>query len=234
MLKLAKKRLGTMIVVGFLLGAISFFGLIVTQKPYRASSDLLVVQNQNGFSDYYALSKSADYLAGVLVESIYSEKFLEEMDNTKIVSMDFLPQDKVARLKEWNKIIKINKNSNVGILNIEVFGNSQKQVMDISNTVLTVLTTKSFLFLGQGQDIDMRILSGPLFEKNPSVINLVLAGVGGFAVGILLMLLWTFLQVEFGVYRNIQPFHNLHRNLSPEEETEKNAMEYWNQRMNGK
>jgi len=234
MLKLAKKRLGTMIVVGFLLGAISFFGLIVTQKPYRASSDLLVVQNQNGFSDYYALSKSADYLAGVLVESIYSEKFLEEMDGTKTVSMDFLSQDKVARLKEWNKIIKINKNSNVGILNIEVFGNSQKQVMDISHAVLTVLTTKSFLFLGQGQDIDMRILSGPLFEKNPSVTNLVLAGVGGFAVGILLMLLWTFLQVEFGAYRNIQPFHNLHRNLSPEEETEKNAMEYWNQRMNGK
>jgi len=165
MLKLAKKRLGTMIVVGFLLGAISFFGLIVTQKPYRASSDLLVVQNQNGFSDYYALSKSADYLAGVLVESIYSEKFLEEMDGTKTVSMDFLSQDKVARLKEWNKIIKINKNSNVGILNIEVFGNSQKQVMDISHAVLTVLTTKSFLFLGQGQDIDMRILSGPLFEK---------------------------------------------------------------------
>lgn len=234
MLKLAKKRLSTMLVVGFLLGAVSFFGLIITQEPYRASSDLLVVQNQNGFSDYYALSKSADYLAGVLVESIYSEKFLEEMSNTKTISMDFLPQDKVSRLKEWNKIVKINKNSNVGILNIEVFGGSQKQVMEISNAVLTVLTTKSFLFLGQGQDIDMRILSGPLFEKNPSVTNLVLAGVGGFAVGILLMLLWTFLQVEFGVYRNIRSVNNLHRNLSPEEATEKNAMEYWNQRMNGK
>ena len=234
MLQLAKKHWGTIVVTGALLGAVSSFGLIVTQKNFRANSDVLVVQNQQGFSDYYALSKSAEYLTGVLVESIYSEKFLEELDATKIVSTSFLPQNKVDRLKEWSKVVNISKNSNVGILNIEVFGDNQKQVMEISNAVLTVLTTKNSLFLGQGQNVEIRILSGPIYEKNPSLTSIFLAGFGGLVVGILLSLLWIFYQAEFGAYKNISPISSLNNNfsrpLTPEEQTERNAMEYWKNR----
>ncbi|KKR22089.1 MAG: hypothetical protein UT50_C0001G0001 [Candidatus Moranbacteria bacterium GW2011_GWA2_39_41] len=234
MLKLAKKHLGTIIVIGLLVGVLSSFGLIVTQKKFRANSDVLVVQNQQGFSDYYALSKSAEYLTGVLVESIYSEKFLEELEATKIVSVSFLPQNKLDRLKEWSKIVRISKNSNVGILNIEVFGDNQKQVLEISNAVLAVLTTRNSLFLGQGQNVEIRILSGPIFEKNPSLTNIFLAGFGGLIIGILLSLLWIFYEIEFGAYKNISPISSLHNNslqgLTPEEQTERNAMEYWKNR----
>ena len=239
MLKLAKKRLGMIMLAGLLVGALSFVILVFTQKNFQANSDLLVVQNQQGFSDYYALSKSGEYLTGVLVESIYSEKFLEEMANTGIVAMDFLPQNKVERLKEWNKIIRVNKNSNVSMLNIQVFGDNQKQVMDISNATLTVLTTKSSLFLGQGQNIEVRILSGPLFEKNPSVAQIFLAGIGGIVMGILLSLIWIFYEAEFGKYKNIRTMNSLNDNeemtdMTPEEQTERNAMEYWNNRINTK
>lgn len=234
MLQLAKKHLGMIAIVGLLIGALSSFGLIVTQKNFRANSDILVVQNQQGFSDYYALSKSAEYLTGVLVESIYSEKFLEELDATKIVSTDFLPQNKLDRLKEWSKIVKISKNSSVGILNIEVFGDNQKQVMEISNAVLAVLTTKNSLFLGQGQNVDIRVMSGPIFEKNPSIANIFLAGFGGVVIGILLSLLWIFYETELGAYKNISPISSLNNNslqgLTPEEQTERNAMEYWKNR----
>lgn len=226
MLKIGKKELGMIILVGLLVGALSFVALVGTQKNFRANSDLLAVQNQNGFSDYYALSKSADYLAGILIESIYSEKFLEEVDATDAASLSFLPQDKLERLEEWNRIVKVSKNSNTGMLNIEVFGDTQNQVLEISNGILSVLTTKSYLFLGKGQDIDIRVLSGPLFEKNPSVSNIVLASVGGFFVGVLLMLLWIFYKVEFGKYKNIISFSSFEKGLSPEEQTERNALEY--------
>jgi len=230
MLKLAKKRAGVIVLTGLLLGALSFVILIVTQKNFRASSDILVVQNQQGFSDYYALSKSADYLSGVLTESIYSEKFLEELNATNIVSSNFLPSNKLDRLREWNKIVRVSKSSNVGIISIDVFGDSQKQVVEISNAVLAVLTTKSDLFLGQGQNIEIRVLSGPIFEKNPSMISIVLASVGGFVVGVLLMLMWIFYQTEFGKYKNVVLSNSAEKVLSPEEETEKNALEYWSKK----
>jgi hypothetical protein len=57
MLKLAKKELMLIVLMGTLAGALSFSALVFSQKNFRAGSDLLVVQNQNGFSDYYALSK---------------------------------------------------------------------------------------------------------------------------------------------------------------------------------
>lgn len=227
MLKSAKKEWGMIILIGLLAGALSFVALVATQKNFRANSDLLAVQNQNGFSDYYALSKSADYLAGILIESIYSEKFLEEVNATGVVSTSFLPTDKLERLEEWNRIVKVSKNSNTGMLNIEVLGDTQNQVLEISNAILTVLTTKSYLFLGKGQDIDIRVLSGPLYEKNPSISSIALASFGGFLVGVLLMLMWIFYRVEFGKYKNIFSLNKFEENLSPEEQTEKNAMEYW-------
>jgi len=244
---------------GLFIGALSFAVLVGTQKNFRANSDLLVAQNQNGFSDYYALSKSADYLAGVLIEAIYSEKFLEEVEATGTVSESFLPENKLERLEEWNRIVKVGKNSNTGMVSIQVFGDTQKQVMEISNAILNVLTTKNYLFLGKGQDIDIRILSGPLYEKNPSIANILLASGGGFLVGVILSLMRIFYQAEYGRYRNIisikdfqeEPYHPEEdayqeeeqvayheeaqeryaeperRELTPEEITERNAMEYW-------
>jgi hypothetical protein len=40
------------------------------------------------------------------------------------------------------------------------------------------------------QDIEVRVLSGPVSEKNPSVANIVAAMIGGFVLGVLLAMLW--------------------------------------------
>ncbi len=193
---MAKTKLFTLILTGLLLGAISFLFLVTTQKSFKASTDLLVVQNQNGFTDYYALSKSADFLTSVLVESAYSEKFISEVKNTNLVSMAFLPTNKRDALKKWERTVKISRNPNLGIVHVEVFGEDQKQVTDISNAVIQVMTSKNFLFLGSGQNIDARVLSGPIWEKNPSVSNIILAVIGGFIIGFLLALLWIFYRAE--------------------------------------
>lgn len=185
-----------MILIGLLAAALSFLFLVTTQYNFRAGSDLLVVQNQNGFTDYYALSKSADYLTSVLVESAYSEKFISEVKNTGLVSAAFLPTNKLDSLKKWERMVKISRNPNLGIVRIEVFGEDQKQVTDISNAIIQVMTTKNYLFLGSGQNIDARVLSGPIWEKNPSVGNISLAVIGGFIIGFLLALLGIFYRAE--------------------------------------
>lgn len=196
LLNLAKTRVKSMVLIGVLVAALSFLFLVTTQYNFRAGSDLLIVQNQNGFTDYYALSKSADYLTSVLVESAYSEKFISEIKNTNLVSAAFLPTNKLDALKKWERMVKISRNPNLGIVHVEVFGEDQKQVTDISNAVIQVMTSKNYLFLGSGQNIDVRVLSGPIWEKNPSVGNIILAITSGFVIGFLLALLWIFYRAE--------------------------------------
>jgi len=210
-LYIAKKRLGMIILSGLLVGALSFVFLIATQKNFRASSDVIISQNQPGLSDYYAMSKSADYLSGILVQSIYSEKFIDEVSNANIVRAGFLPQDKMARLKEWSKTVKANKDSNLGILHLEVFANSQKDTLDISNTILKVLTEKNDLFLGSNQNIEVKILSGPIWEKNPSVAEIAGVLLGGFLVGVILSLMLVYRREE-KKYRNVFTSEDDYRN----------------------
>jgi hypothetical protein len=201
-LYIAKKRLGIIVLSGLLLGALSFVFLITSQKNFRANSDLLISQSQPGFSDYYAMSKSADYLSGILIESIYSEKFIDEVGNTNIVRQNFLPSDKRERLIAWSKIVKASKDSNLGIIHLEIFANTQKDALDISNAILSVLNDKKDLFLGNSQNIEVKVLSGPIWEKNPSVAEIAATLSGGFLVGAILCLMQVYRKEE-KKYRNV-------------------------------
>lgn len=237
MLGLVKNSYKGMLLMGLLVGAMSFAVLVYTQKSYRGNTDLLVVQNQQGFSDYYALSKSSDYLSGILMESVYSEKFLEEIKNTNMVSSNFLPTDKAERLKEWQKIVQLEKNANVGIITVKVFTNSQKQVAEISNAVVNVLTNKYSLFLGQGQNVEIRVLSGPIVEKNPTFIQILLISLGGFVIGIFLTFMLVCYKSEYS--KNKTKFasfgeNTFVHNVSPKPMDDLSAdSDYWKNRLSG-
>lgn len=196
MLELAKKSLVPIFLAGVFLGVLSFFLLVATQKNSRAATDLLVVQNSENISDYYTMSKSVDYLNGVLIESVYSEKFLAEMKNIDNSAVDFLPVDKADRLKAWQKTVSIKKNANIGIITVEVFGDSSKQTVKISNALIDVLTNKYSLFLGQGQNIEIKVLSGPIAEKNPTIAQIFWVSIGGFIIGVLISCLWIYYREE--------------------------------------
>jgi hypothetical protein len=58
------------------------------------------------------------------------------------------------------------------------------------------MTTKNGLFLGDGQKIDVRVLSGPIWEKNPTVVNIAVTMVSGFMLGIVLSLMWIYFSAE--------------------------------------
>ena len=213
LLILAKKRLGSLILGALLTAALSFLFLVISQKSFRSDMDLLVVQNQQGFSDYYALSKSADYLTSVLTESIYSEKFIDELENTGLNVNAFLPQDKSKRLKTWAKTVNISRNPSLGMIHVKVFGDTQKQTLDISNAMVNVITTKYFSFLGRGQDLDVRLLSGPIVEKNPSLTDIILASVLGIMAGLIV----TFIGVYFLELRKEKAVNRYFQRLSEEQ-----------------
>lgn len=196
LLRLAKNNLKNAILIGLLFAAFSFFALVSTQKNYKATLDLLIVQNQAGSADYYALSRSADYLTNIMTETVYSEKFLDEVMATGKISRPFLASGNLKRLKEWQKTVSVKKNSSVGIVNIKVFADSENQAAEITSAVSDVLVNKNALFLGEGQNIEVRTLSGPIIEKNPSVSQMMLASAGGMLAGMFFCFLIVFYRAE--------------------------------------
>jgi uncharacterized protein involved in exopolysaccharide biosynthesis len=189
-LPLIKRKLGAIMLTGILIAALSFLFLVVSQKNFKVGTDFLIVQNQSGAQDFYSLSKSAEYIGRILSEAVYSDTFIDEVVKTEKVNSEFLPFNKKDRLDQWKKMVKVNNDPQLGILKVETFGNNQKETLAISEAISQVLTTKNNLFRGDGQNIDVRILSGPILEKNPSFSDIALVMIGGFIAGILLSIFW--------------------------------------------
>lgn len=196
LLALMKKKIGTIILLGFLCAAFSFLLLVLKEKNFKVETDYLIVQNQTASQDFYTLSKSAQYIGKVLNEGIYSELFIGEVVKTGKVNPEFLPFDKKEKLKTWSNAVQVTLNPDLGVVSVQVFDNDQKQALAISQAIADVLTTKSNLFYGEGQNIDVKILSGPVLEKNPSFANIAAVIFGGFTLGIMLSSLWVIAKNE--------------------------------------
>ncbi len=195
-IELIKQYFKLALLVGMLIGAFSFLFLVTTQKNFCSKTDVLISQNKSG-NDYYALSQSANYLTNILTQSMYSEKFLDKVKTKSNFSVTFLNNDKAQQIKEWQKIIQIKNNSHIGIMHIEIFGDTQDQTKAISEAVLDVLLNNNSFFLGQNQNINIRVLSGPIVEKNPSFLQIMITSGGGFVVGVLFFLLFLVYKEEY-------------------------------------
>ncbi len=202
-IKLIKLNFKLALLFGMLFGAFSFLFLVTTQKNFCSSADVLISQNQLG-TDYYSLSQSANYLTNILTQSMYSEKFLDEVEAKSNFPTTFLSNNKVQQIKKWQKIIQIKNNSHLGIMYIKVFGNTQYQTKKLSEAVLDILVNHNSFFLGQDHNITVRVLSGPIVEKNPSFLQIVITSISGFIVGILFFLFFLIYREEYKKQENGQ------------------------------
>ena len=184
-----------MALIGFLAASLSFLFLVASEKNFKTNTDFLIIQNQTESQDFYSLFKSAEYVRDILSESVYSELFINEVIKTEKVNSEFLPFDKRKRMKEWNKIVKVKSGSQPGIISVEVLGNSQKEVFNISESIIEVMITKNQIFRGEG-NLEVKVLSGPIIEKNPGMGDIVMAVIGGFALGFLISLIGIYYKEE--------------------------------------
>lgn len=195
-LALIKQKIGIIVLMGLFLSALSFLVLVVKEKNFKVGTDYLIVQNQSGSQDFYTLSKSAEYIGKVLNEGIYSELFITEVVKTGKLNPELLPFDKKEKLKAWSETVQVGLNPDLGIVSVQVFDNDSKQSLAIAQAISEVLTTKSNLFYGEGQNIDVKVLSGPVLEKNPSIGNIIAVLLAGFLLGVILSLLQIILKED--------------------------------------
>ncbi len=195
--RLFAAKFWTMFLFGLLVATIAFFVTIFTLPYYQSSSDFLVVQTSQDTQDFYTQFKSSEYLGKILGEAVYSESFINAVIATGKVSGENLPFDKKSRLDEWKKMVKVKKNLELGVIQIAVAGNDPREVTKIMEGVSDVLINQNTLFRGGNPDsVQIRVLSGPILEKTPSMVTLIKILVTSFVSGFLLSLLYFFGKSE--------------------------------------
>ncbi len=187
-LKLIKNKIGSIVLFGLIFSLCSFYAFIFTEKRYETKTDFLIVQDQMENQDFYSISKSAEYLGGVLSEAVYSSVFIEELKKTGKVDNAYFPVIERDLMKKWKKSIEIEKSPNLGILKVKVYDNNKDVAVGVSQGISEIMTTKNYLFRGK-VNLDVRILSGPITEKNPSLGKILLVVLSGFLLGIMIKIM---------------------------------------------
>lgn len=191
------KKWRSVLMGALLIGAFSFLFLVLIEKNFRVTSEYLIVQNQGvGTQDFSSLSKSVEYTGKVMSEAIYSELFVNELVKTGKVNAEFLPFNQKDRLEAWSKMIRVQRNPQLGIIDVVVYDNSQREALAISDGINEVLNSESNLFRASSQEVEFRKISGPITEQNPTLTELIAAIGGGMLFGALLSLVLVYYRGE--------------------------------------
>jgi capsular polysaccharide biosynthesis protein len=173
------------IAVAFVLcGALAFFFAVATIKRYSVQTDYLIVQNGINYRDLYSLSKSAEYAGNVLSDAIFSQLFIDEAGQTGRFDVRTLPEDPKARLAAWGRMVSVQKNFQSNILTVTVRDDKSENALALANAVSQVLTERNAIFrTGTPDSITIKVISGPITEKNPSAQLLTLVTALGALIG---------------------------------------------------
>lgn len=186
------RKIGLMILVGLLLAAVSFWGIMLLSPRYQSNFDVLVIQNQESFVDSYTLAKSTEHFSKLLSESVYTETFLNKVIEGDPELSKILPIEREDRMKAWGKMIQTSINVELGMIHLKALANDKGQVERLSKTIAGVLADNNNLFFSENQKIEVRMINAPLIKNNPGMNMLVFIVVASFLIGVLLVFIISF------------------------------------------
>lgn len=189
-----KEKTKNIVLIGLVVAVCFSSFLIFSQSPYRADTAFLITFKDSTEKDYYTVSRSAEYVGKALTEVVVSERFLDTAIRDGLVSSGNFSTDKKDRLKQWSEMVSVSRGADFGFLNVRVFGNTSMSTQRTAKAITEILTTKTANFLGDTANVEMKVLSGPIVERNPTFSELTLAAIGGFILG-------ATLQVFFLLFR---------------------------------
>ena len=168
---------------GLLVASLVFMLLIFTQKNFRVDVELLVVNNQQN-TDFYSQFKSSEFLGKLFGSAVHSDRFIDAIIEKGVIDNGFLPEVKKLRAKKWDETVKVASDRELGKLHITVLENDQNHAVRIADGIVSVLVENNNLFRGGAKEsVEVRLLSGPTLDGNPSLKDLVLSSALGFLLG---------------------------------------------------
>lgn len=164
---------------------------LASPKEYEASARILIVQKQQTV-DAFSASKSADYIAGLLNEGIYSSSFIDSLIKTDTTLASKLSSDPSKRSKEWNKKVDSSVLSNKGILSIKVYDGDSKLALHYASLIVSTLTSEGANYYGGNTSIDLRVIDAPLVTPKPARPSLATNIIASLFVGLALDIIYIF------------------------------------------
>ncbi len=194
-LALLREKKGSILLFGFFVAAAVFFVITAISPRYAVRTDFMVVQS-SGSQDFYTLFKSSEYLGKVLSESMYSERFINAVIETgKVSAQGLLPTDKRARLQAWRSMVSVEKNIELGMLAVTVKADTEREASRVMEALSDVLINRNIEFRGgEAKAVEVRVLSGPITDRNPTPKELLILSIIGFLAGAFVRATWILLK----------------------------------------
>ncbi len=187
------KNWWTIILLGFIGGAVFFIVSAFLAPNYQTDISVLVIEKQfKGKSADFSTIKSVEYLSETLSKIIFTESFLEELEKSPVKTKLNLSKERSQRKKEWRKKIKVKKVANTGIIEITVFDQSRKMGEQIAQSIAWVLMHKSIKYHGEGEAVRVKLIDGPIVSLRPTKPNLWLNTLVGLILGLTGATIWVY------------------------------------------
>lgn len=152
-----------------LLGAFLLFDLaVVGLSDFKASGRVIVVQKQTAGQDIYSVSKSTQYLTGILKEAVYSDNFFDKvLASPYHISVGDFPSTVKERRKKWARYVKVGIVRDLGVMEIKVYHANEEKAKNIAWAVANVLENSHQDYHGGGRTVEVKILDNPLIVRRP-------------------------------------------------------------------
>jgi capsular polysaccharide biosynthesis protein len=189
-----KKQTIAIVVMIFVLFAVGF--TFIQPLRYLSASKVLVIQGLPEKVDSYQISKSNEYIAGLLAQVITTNSFYKEVMNSGFnIDKTYFPESGDKQMKLWKKTVKVNSDQS-GIVTIKVYHDNRVQVDQISQGINFILISKNQLYHGFGDLVKIKIIEQPVTSDRPIKPNIFINIGVAFSFGLLVSLTYIYLFPE--------------------------------------
>jgi len=150
-------------------------GLIVTllqPLKYSSKSRLLILQ-QNASSDAYTVSKSNEYVGGLISEVIYSGSFLDSLKaSNSIFDRNYFSGSYKENVKKWGETVFARSSGSTGVIDIEIYHTNPEEAKNISNAVNQLIISGQSPYKFNPEQTKISIIDEPVVSSFPVKPNI--------------------------------------------------------------
>lgn len=162
---------------------------------YRANASILIINKDASGMDAYKEVKSAEFTGKIIQEILHSNAFMEGVASSNEKAGKILTKEKTSekKIEKWQKSFKISQVANTGVLNLSFYSESKQDSLDILSSITKLLQENGEKFHGNSQ-IGIKVINSPYFLNDPASPNLLLNTLVGILFGIILVVLFRYLE----------------------------------------
>lgn len=175
----------------------SFIVSIIQTPEYKSSVQLLVIQKQKDNADAYTATRSAETVAGILANVIYTSTFFDQVIASGFeIDKNTFSTDLEERKKEWKRAVNATVVGDTGTIQIDVYDNNRNQAEQIAYAIAYVIINNGEEYHGAASQIETKLIDAPITTDKIARPNILLNIGAGLVLGIMTSLAIIFLLSE--------------------------------------